>query len=352
MEKLDLKKVNFDDISSDMVLTSDVYNVRGLTVAKAGMYITEENYERLLRHGISVIDVSVQDKFSTISPEKLKEFRQFSKEYEEKEKEVEQCLESVVKGEEVNIDKTFKIVDDIMSGLKNKRDIFLYLDFMRGFDDHTFSHCNNVALLCNIFGSWINLKEEELVIVSVAGVLHDIGKTQLPIEILNKPGKLTPEEYKIVQGHTKLGYQLLKNHNIPTGIKMAALSHHEKIDGSGYPLRLPGSKIDFFAKIVAICDIFDAMTSKRAYHDKQCPFDVIHSFESGRFGELDTELLLVFLRNIASNYVNSWVTLSSGVEAEVIFINQNDISRPMVRTVSNEFINLAETTEIKINKLK
>jgi HD-GYP domain-containing protein (c-di-GMP phosphodiesterase class II) len=181
--------------------------------------------------------------------------------------------------------------------------------------------------------------------------LHDIGKTKIPIEVLNKKGRLTDEEFAVIKTHTTLGYRILEKHNIPQSIKLAALSHHEKINGKGYPLGMAEDKIDALAKIVSICDIYDAMTANRIYRPKLCPFEVIRTFERSVYGELDTEYLLIFLKNIATTYLDCPVKLSDGRAATVIFINKLNLSRPIVRLDNGEMLDLSQTDDIVIAEM-
>lgn len=194
------------------------------------------------------------------------------------------------------------------------------------------------------------MSEEEGKLLTVAGVLHDVGKTKVDPVVLNKEGKLTNEEYEIVKKHSYLGYKMVEKSDLPEEIKSAVLMHHEKIDGSGYPMGLKGDKISKFAKIVCICDIYDAMTSNRVYRDKICPFDVIRSFEKSSLGVLDTEYLLIFLQNIAYTYVGSMVELSDGRTAEVVFINSANLSMPIVKC-DDSFMDLSQTSDITIDHI-
>jgi HD-GYP domain-containing protein (c-di-GMP phosphodiesterase class II) len=128
------------------------------------------------------------------------------------------------------------------------------------------------------------------------------------------------------------------------------LEHHEKINGHGYPSGIKGGKINHFARIVAIADIYDAMTSDRSYRDKICPFDVLKTFEHECYGELDTKYLLLFLQNIAYTYVGTWVELSNKQKAEVVFINTNHLATPIVR-VDNTFYDLTLRKDLSILRL-
>jgi HD-GYP domain-containing protein (c-di-GMP phosphodiesterase class II) len=127
--------------------------------------------------------------------------------------------------------------------------------------------------------------------------------------------------------------------------------HHEKMDGSGYPMGVKEEKIGNMAKIITICDIYDAMTANRVYRDRICPFEVIKTFETKVYGELDTKYLLLFLKNIAYTYIGHWVRLSDGTEAEVMFINGAQLSRPLVRTKDEKFIDLSVEKRLYIDSL-
>jgi putative nucleotidyltransferase with HDIG domain len=344
-----------------MVLTQDIFSNQGTLLAHAGTLVDETVFRRLARAGIRVqgdpLDIDLSEwsprglpDTSSIPPQKLEEFSGFKASYEDREKEVGQCLMQIGNGEAIDLDKTYELTDRVISRLEHKTDVFLYLSFMKDFDNHTFSHCTNVSLLCHVFGTWLNFSPARLMELTVAGILHDVGKTQIPIEILNKTGRLTPEEFKIVQNHTVAGYKLLLQQKIPQEIRLAALQHHEKTDGSGYPLRLKAEQISEYSRIVAICDIYDAMTSTRCYREKICPFEVISTFENGVYGQLDTQLLFLFLDNIAYHYLNCNVALSDGREGEVIFIPDDQPSKPMVRTADG-IVDLREHPHLSVQRI-
>jgi putative nucleotidyltransferase with HDIG domain len=223
---------------------------------------------------------------------------------------------------------------------------------MQGHDVHTFSHSNNVAMLANVFGNWLGLSQNDLMTLTIGGMFHDVGKTEIPNEIITKPAKLTDSEYAIIKTHPLEGFEMLRKIDLPKEVTFCALEHHEKIDGTGYPNSKKGDSINYNSKIIAICDIYEAMTAKRVYRDKICPFEVIKSFESGMYGALDTELLLIFLKKIAENYLNAWVDLSNGTSAKIMFIHPAKIAQPIVQTEDEKFIDLAERTDIKILKIK
>ncbi|MCL2461560.1 MAG: HD-GYP domain-containing protein [Defluviitaleaceae bacterium] len=365
----DAVMVKISEVKPSMVLARDAAGKNGVVLMASQTMLNGINYSILRSGGVRRVYVkprSVDEAEAPFTPEEiyasalerqrlpvtsLPEFAAFSDIYEIRRDEAKSLIYGVSRGGAVDFDALYNVTNSIMASLRCKSDIFTFISYTREIGEHTYSHSVNVSLLCNLFGRWIGLCAEGLADITVAGLLHDIGKTMVPDEILNKNGPLTDEEFEVMKRHTVIGYEMLKNQDIPERIKLSALMHHEKIDGSGYPLGAKGGGIPDFAKIVAICDIYDAMAADRVYRKKICPFQVIKTFETNEYGELDGDYLLIFLQNIAYTYVGSWVRLSSGAEAEVVFINRERLARPLVKTADGEMIDLAKTEDIYIDSL-
>lgn len=228
--------------------------------------------------------------------------------------------------------------------------IFDMLQNMRDYDDDTYAHSMNVALICNVLASWLNWKKEDIELATVCGLLHDIGKLSIPPEVIRKPSKLSIEEYLKVRTHPQEGYAILKAQNLNIHIQNAALMHHERMDGTGYPLNLRGQAIDRFASLVAIADVYDAMTAKRVYRDALCPFEVIRIFEQEGFQRYETEFLLPFLEHVVNTYLQNQCLLSDGRTATIVYVNKEHLSRPTV-LCNGAFIELAKYPDLKITKL-
>lgn len=221
--------------------------------------------------------------------------------------------------------------------------VFDMLLNMKNIDDSVYVHCIDVALISNVLARWLHFSEEDQQMATACGLFHDVGKFLLPGNVLRKPGKLTPDEFSIIKTHTIEGFHLLNKYkNIPHSVKNAALMHHEKCDGSGYPYGLTGVEIDKFAKIVTIADIFDAMTSDRVYRKAMCPFSVMKAFEDEGIQKYEMKYILTFLENVANSYLNHRVTLTNGMEGDVIFINRDNYSRPVIRTTNDEIVDLQD----------
>jgi putative nucleotidyltransferase with HDIG domain len=219
--------------------------------------------------------------------------------------------------------------------------IFDMLLNMSDKENSVYDHCIGTALTANALAKWLHFSDADQLMATACGLFHDVGMLMLPQGITSKPGKLTPSEFEIVKTHTTEGFHLLGRYrSIPEPVKNAALMHHEKCDGSGYPYGLKGDDIDKFSKIVTISDIFNAMTNERTYRAAICPFSVIKFFEDDGIQKYEMKYILTFLENVANTFLNHRVTLSNGMEGNVIFINNDHYSQPVIRTNNNQIINL------------
>ncbi|MCR5282174.1 MAG: HD-GYP domain-containing protein, partial [Lachnospiraceae bacterium] len=251
-------------------------------------------------------------------------------------------------GEPIDVNEVFhSTIDTFDMNSTTSFGFFHFLQNMRQYDDLTYAHSLNVSLIASLLAGWLHFSPEEQKLATLCGLFHDIGKLTIPDSITKKPDKLTDEEYKIMKNHTISGFQLLQKQDLDDHIKNAALMHHEKCDGSGYPLGLTGDKIDKFAKIVAIADVYDAMTAARVYRGPLCPFTVIEIFEKEGLQRYETEYILCFLENVVQTFINNRVKLTNGLIGDIVYINKQHLSKPMVKC-GNQFIDLANEKDVSI----
>ena len=188
--------------------------------------------------------------------------------------------------------------------------------------------------------------------LTYCGLLHDIGKSKIPADILTKPGKLTSKEIEEIRMHPVHGYKVLeKSTTINTEIAKGVLLHHEREDGSGYPFGLTGEKIPLFAKIIGIVDTFDAMTANRVYKNRATPFDVMDMFRSEYLTKCDPGIMMTFMRHISSYYIGQRVRLTNGEIAEIVYINPIIVSKPILKTNHEKMIDLSIEQNIKIEEM-
>lgn len=248
----------------------------------------------------------------------------------------------------VDVDELMDTTSDILNLASNSLQVFDILHNLRHYDDSTYAHSLNVSIICNVFGKWLKYSQEDLKLLTVAGLLHDIGKLSIDPKIIKKPGKLTDEEFNMIKQHPVLGFNLLKKKGVDSRILSAALMHHKKCDGSGYPNLPPSVPLTDFAKIVTIADIYEAMTANRVYRQGLCPFDVIKMLQDGGFQLYEPKFLMIFLNGIVQSYLNHYVQLSNGQVGIIKYINQFSPPDPMIQLESGEIIDLSKDKSVRI----
>lgn len=366
MSTFNRKRISISQVEAGMELAQDAIDNHGIVLIPKDTVLSENHIFRIKLYQIMSVVIKerlTQTPQESMSPryqdvvQEVVDFdnaltipERFKKTYSINETRIKDQLRAIGEGNLIDTSELYGISLSLFDSLRTKNELFNILAHLKIDDDVTYAHSLNVSMLCHIFGGWLKLTSEEIKDLTIAGLLHDIGKTLIDPSILNKPGRLTPEEFNIVKTHSRLGYEAIKNQSIPPSVKSGILMHHERVDGSGYPLGLKDTDIPQFAKIIAIADIYDAMTSNRVYHSKFSPFTVLRMFEQESFGLLDTHLLFVFLENIAHNYLGEKVRLSTGEEGTVIFIHNTSPSSPMVQ-IGDKVIDLNKERHLTIESL-
>ncbi len=223
----------------------------------------------------------------------------------------------------------------------------------RMFNEQDYNYHNAVlsSLTSYKIAQWCNYPQKDWMQAAFAGLLHDIGNAKVDPAILQKAQPLSPEEKEEVRKHTTNGYQMLRNVTaINEGVRLAALQHHEKIDGSGYPLRLEGTQIHVYAKIVAVADIYHAMTREKSYRKAQSPYLVLEQILKESFGKLDPVIVQTFIQKTTELYNGTKIRLSDGRSGEIIFTDRSNPTRPMVQA-GGTIVNLALERELFIQEI-
>lgn len=217
--------------------------------------------------------------------------------------------------------------------------------------DAIYRHCVNVAALSSILGMWIGLDENKINLLTYSAMFHDYGKTKVDKNILNKVNSLTANEMKEIKNHPVIGYNEIKKVQfLDSSVAYGVLMHHERLDGSGYPLGIKENKIHEFAKIIAIADVFDAVNSDRVHKKSRGPFEALEIIQKEGLGKLDYTYCKVFLEHIVNYYMGENVLLNTNKVCKIVQININDISRPLLFDGS-VFIDLKQEKDLYIEKL-
>ena len=233
-----------------------------------------------------------------------------------------------------------KCIDDVVmkvveSMLDNSAIMCNLLD-LKKYDDYTYFHSINVAVLAAMIGVSMNMSVDELEMLTTAAMLHDVGKRFIPIEILGVKRALTFEERKVIQEHPRQGCDFLKEHyTFSASVYGGVLEHHEWYDGTGYPLGTKEEDIPLFGRIIKLVDVYDALTSKRPYHEAQPPADAVEYLMAMNSVEFDPGVLSVFLKKVAVYPIGCQVELSTGQHAIVVENFSDFVLRPRIKLLSN-----------------
>lgn len=363
-----MRKLAPNDLEIGMITTEPVITPSGQTLSPKGTAVTRQLINRMKLYRVPYATVEGDDTADQpVDPEldtkevkapkthaeeskthsqkvaASSEFRDFQIQYIQAINQMKISFSAAVRNNEpIDTRALLSIVSDLFRSRNTIAELFDMLFNMRSLTDSVYAHCLNVALISRMIGRWLKFERHDLDVLTLAGLLHDIGKLMIPTEILNKPGALSDEEFARIKQHPKLGYEILKQQEtLDSRIKKSALMHHERCDGSGYPTGLTEDFIDNYAMIVAIADVYDAMTMARSYRSPMCPFEVISSFERDGFQKYHTRYIMTFLQQIAATYQNNRAILSDGRGCTIVMINQHALSRPIVQFDDNTCLDLS-----------
>ena len=317
--------IEIERVNAGETVAVAVNDGEGRLLIGAGQMLTPKMIRRLIKIGITglyVIDGIDDDKIieSTISNE-LK-------------------AEAVRDLKHLNIDNALNNAKKIVTSLTESEQCN-YIN-IKTFDNYTYEHSVSVSIYSTLIGIEEGLNEDQLSKLALSGLLHDIGKSCIPNEILQKPGKLTYDEFEEMKKHPEYGYHMLKdNFEIGATTKMGVFEHHENEDGSGYPRGLKGNKIYKFAKMVHIADVYDAIISKRPYKTAQTPQEAIDFLLKHEGTMFDKRYLEMFVDIVPAYPKGIMVQLSNGMSGVVVGNRRGYVLRPIIRTLDEQIIDLA-----------
>lgn len=235
-------------------------------------------------------------------------------------------------GKALSADDALPIVDEISTSVMRNPGALIGLARLKDKDDYTYMHSVAVCALMVSLARQLGLSDEQIRLAGLAGLLHDVGKMMIPLSILNKPGKLTDAEFEAVKSHTSEGYKmLLEGSGIGEVALDVCLHHHEKVDGSGYPERLTDTQISLFAKMGAVCDVYDAITSNRPYKNGWEPAESMRKMAEWSKGHFDTVIFHAFVKSVGIYPIGSLVKLESGHLGVIIEQTAKSLLTPVLK---------------------
>jgi len=336
-----MRKIPVKQLKTGMVIGRTVCAGDGKALFAPGTIIDESKVNQLINLGIKSIDVDDADH--------VRKYKEITR------KEITGTVRSIFRDLtltcQVDQGVIQRTVNKILRRVIKNRCVMMHITEVRGLDSYVFSHSVNVCMLSLILGLFLKLKKEDLKNLGLAALLHDVGRTGIPRDILYKTCPLEIEEFEKVKNHTVLGHEILSSCNqFPDIIAQTALQHHERLDGSGYPAGKAGREIGLFPRIVAICDVFDALLANRPFRKAFFPHQAVEIIVNST-GQFDREILDVFLENVVIYPLGTMVSLSSGEMGVVVDMNKGHQTRPVVRVMYGTDLNkLHNMKEIDLSK--
>ncbi|MCP1354791.1 HD-GYP domain-containing protein [Aneurinibacillus migulanus] len=350
-----MRLISIQRCQAGMVLAQPICTDQGTILLNTDMELTEHIIERLKQKGVYTLyiqdeateDLEVEE---SVSPETrraaVKVIYQGFSEIIHAEKKWKSRLSP-------NTITAFRnVFESILGDLKRNRKALGLLSDMYIQDHYVYAHSLNVAIYAAAVGLQLGYNDKELLELGIGAMLHDIGKLMIPDEILHKPGRLTDDEFSIMKKHTEYGFDYLRHQQgIPLLAAHCAYQHHERMDGSGYPRGLKGEDIHKYARLLAVCDVFDALTTNRVYREAMLPHNAMEIIFGGTGTQFESEVVEAFRRTVAIYPVGLTVTLSNGATGIVVDYNRNLPARPIVRVIKHEDGDKAEPYyEIDLSK--
>jgi HD-GYP domain-containing protein (c-di-GMP phosphodiesterase class II) len=335
------KNILLDELKTGMMIDQDIFSGQGSVLIPKGRILTEpERVIEILRsHGIQMLKVRISemvpDAAPAAEPEQTQQDRQvieFMETFDDKCEMLKSEFKRIMINGELKKDELEERINETLSAFDADINVMQLMQKVRNLDDATYAHSHNVALTSHLIGRWMKKSEVELRELTLTALFIDIGKMKVASKIMNKKGALLAEEYLLAQKHVQYSYEAIKDFEfLPRQVVMGVLHHHERMDGSGYPLGLRGEEIPEYARIVAVADVYNALTSVRPYRPKKTPFEAARVMETEFNGLLDPEVLYLFLNRIGNLFIGQKIRLEDGRSGEIIFVPKQNIYRPMIR---------------------
>ncbi len=327
-----IKFVTVDRLRPGVTLAKDVYGIDTFTghiiMLKAGQLLSMAHITKLM--GLDLQGVYINDHTSAapIIPEE--ERTEIYKLIDDLQASADPAYFSLYKEK---IEEANAALLDFVDIVLRRDDLQLSLDSLDFNDNDKSTHALSIAILSIVIAKELGLSKPDILRLTCAAIIHDLGDTRLPKGLLEKPAKLTDEEFEIVKTHAKLGYDILQGEEyeaIDDSVKEAVLSHHERFDGSGYPRSLSSDEIPLFARIMAVADVYSALTSERPYRTAYSAAEAIEYIMGNSDRQFDSNVVTAFLKVISPYPIGSCVKLSSGENAVVSKQNPENPLRPVV----------------------
>lgn len=329
-----------------MTIAQDVVSNDGTILVNGGVEVSRRTIDKL--QDWQIVSVTIV-KENTYNPLARPEVKKFLNTYNQSISVVNQAFEQARLTKEVPLDTFVEMNEEIQKNTPASGNIIDQLYNLPPCDDYTFHHCVNVSVIAALLAGWLGYPPDIVNDISLAGLLHDIGKSQLPEHLLQRTDSLSPNEYEEYKKHVNLGYELLQHKpDVPQAVKMSILAHHERQDGSGYPYKLKGDKIHPYAQIVAVADLYDeGLTINRKPDIVYSPYVALEQLKDC-IHQVAAKPVITFVDRMTNFLSGNLVAITDGRIGRVVFINKQSPCRPMIQLEDGQVLDLSETPELKV----
>lgn len=353
-----LTRLKAHQLKKGMLIKEDVYNRSGVILVPENTPVTVEVFELLTKHFIDEVLIEYITEPATIrdvcairnriSPKKLIEFK---KSYRVAEKTLSNNLKDIVlKDKDVDIPALLNLLQSVITKADNELSLMDLLHSMQRDADNLYSHSINVSLYSQLLARWAGLSKEEIELVSLAGLLHDIGHMKYP-DMDSLSFTLHDDlERHCHEQHPTLGYRLLQNKNIDHRIKQAVLTHHERFDESGFPLGISFVNINQITRILSIADSYVTLITEENGYPALPPFEAMKQLQETDYQKFDYRFLTTFIAHVSENYIQHEVLLTDGRIGTILMLNKEDLSKPLIQ-IGNLFVDLTKQKNLAIQKI-
>jgi putative nucleotidyltransferase with HDIG domain len=346
---LNSTRIPVSDCNVGDILATDIYNNFGVKLVSRETVVNLYIKERLFQYGIQYMQVYDTPAF-ILKHHKNEKLIGMVDYYKRSALCIKNLVNELACGNNLDYEKVLYISDLIFHFIDEDDFILKLIDEIRLNDEFTYSHSINTAFYCMLVAKWSNFDEKNIKKAVQGGFLHDIGKSKVSTDILNKKEPLTNKEFEIIKKHPVYGFYLLDENNyLDIDVKRAVLMHHERQNATGYPFRINSDTMGLFAKIVSIADVYDAMTSNRVYKHCVTPFFAFEMFLTEGRCLFDPTLTAEFISHISPYFIGAKVILSTGKSGRIVYIPPNDVLAPIVM-VGSEYYNLGKRRDVKITR--
>ena len=348
-----MRAVSVEDLKPGMLLARTIVNSDMVVVLSEDTLLTKAHITRLTFLNIPVVYIKDEYELSPNYQTVTAIFNRgnaFVKEYESVVHEARSIFSETSKTGQLPLATTETMVQDTLVPLAKNSGVIDYVYELNHLASDIYNHSLRVSILAGVIAKWMHFDPDKTKDIILAGFLHDIGKTKFPQRLLDKNvNNLQGDDYEAYIQHTVDGHHILNNvQGLSEGVKLAAMQHHERMDGSGFPFNCNGADIHEYARIIAVADIYDNITTEREGFKKETPFSAISQITADMYTKLDPNICVPFLIHIKEAFLGSRVGLSNGLQGTIVRYTNDYAAEPLIRVSQDTIIDLNTQKDIKI----